>query len=178
MYNPHYCSFIQPASPLVKNLVERFDRTLDPSPIVLALAALKEFKYIGVLGIQPLETVILAKKGNCLSLASLVCSMLRVAGLAEEEVFVALGHWRGFYREPVHAWVIVIPKDSENIWFIDPARKHAECCKLDDLLHSYCLIIMFNDRQFLLIMDEKRKALSLRKCSTDLRFKGAYKGGI
>lgn len=170
MYNSRFCGFITPGHPLIQYQLAEVSReplspfysAQYPNEVGVALAVLGGFRYAGFPGMQPLERTIERRIGNCISLASVVCSVLRASGVSESRTFVALGHWPGFRLEPVHAWALVLPAAAKELWLIDASRRRCPSAyDIDGLFRSHRLIALFNDQRFLLDAEEKRNALGL-----------------
>jgi hypothetical protein len=58
-------------------------------------------------GCQSFDRMMRTGEGNCLTISCFICAVLRKVGLAEDNVYVAVGGPPGMYRDSIHAWTVV-----------------------------------------------------------------------
>lgn len=132
---------VQPKSQSVRTMLAQV-QIAEGSPREVArtvLDALGGIQWIPQKGYTPFPEVIELKKGNCLSIAALLCSLLRAAGVMESYVLlfgggllgqtlIALpGLQRGAYTEgpyqlTAHAWTVFLGKHRE-LYAVDPVDR-------------------------------------------------------
>ena len=109
----------------------------------------------GTTGFSPFELIIRLKRGNCLSLSSFLCSVLRLNGFGTDNVFVMVGGNPIFYRESAHAWTIVKVDDAPLI-VIDPRRLFLETV---DIIRNKKIYLLFNDEKFIVGIQQRIESI-------------------
>src|SRR2546421_272846 len=110
------------------------------------LGLLRGFRYVNASGLTSLDEAARARAGNCLSLACLLCSLLRASGLDENQVFASVGCPRGFHLIEMHAYVIVRESGRGRLSLIDPRIMRAGQTTVDQVCSEYSIFVAFNDQ--------------------------------
>ena len=158
---PRYCTFVQPAHPLVAEVFPPASRRGDP--VAAALAALgRECAYRSRPGRRSFDQLLAARRAgearleiNCIDLVCLLVSCLRAAGAGDDRAWVALAGVRGFVHH--HAWALV--RRGERFLWIDPAVLEPVERAGGEILAGHDLYVVFNDRRLYFTAGEKRSLL-------------------
>jgi radical SAM protein with 4Fe4S-binding SPASM domain len=158
-----YRSFVQPEHPLIQDLFPP-----PPAQKAVVLSGALDFlrrnisyrSYPGRRSFDELRQLWPEWDGgqprlNCINLSCLLASYLRHAGFGGDEAFVALG---GLRRHPhVHAWTLV--RQGPGLLWIDPANLEPVATTGTELMKTYILHVIFNDRSLCFTEGEKRRVL-------------------
>lgn len=158
-----YRSFVQPEHPLVQDLFPPppAERALAvPGALDLLRRSVSYRSYPGRRSFDELRQLRLERDGdppelNCINLSCLLVSYLRRAGFGAEEVFVALGGLRQYPH--FHAWTLV--REGGSLCWIDPADLEPVAATGTELMKTYVLHVLFNDRSLCFTEGEKRRLL-------------------
>ena len=158
-----YRGFVQPDHPLVRDL-------LPPPPAERPQALRDALDFLrrnvsyrshpGRQSFDEMRQLWPARDGspprlNCINLSCLLVSYLRHAGFGADEAFVALGGLRS--HPHFHAWTLV--REGSGLCWIDPANLEPVAVTGTELMKTYVLHVIFNDRSLCFTDGEKRRIL-------------------
>lgn len=151
-----YQAMVDLEHPEVQACAEQLPNTGDRLALLQAAAALlrQRFAYINVRGYTPIEDMVKTGTGNCLSLSVMLAALLRRSGFAPSAVHVALGNYRGFWVENIHAWVMVQTEPGDLLWMVDPNGFTLKQVRRTELLREFSFVLLFHD-QVLLTGDQR-----------------------
>jgi hypothetical protein len=173
---PGYRSFLEPRHPLARELLGAAalaavppPLALEPAPVPLPLAWVlaemrRRFTYQARRGRRSLDELLAAARSsrgrplavNCLTLCSVLASVLRAGGFSPAEVFVAVGGRRGVLQ--YHAWVLV--RRAGALLWISPETLEMEPAEGAELWRTLTFHVLFNDVHLHLQESEKRRLLA------------------
>lgn len=84
---------------------------------------------------------------NCLSLSAVLASLLRQLQFPAPAVHVAVGNYKGFWVENIHAWTLVQTEPGDSLWMIDPKYLHMKRERRKAIWDVYNFIVLFNDQE-------------------------------
>jgi hypothetical protein len=129
-----WLAFVDPNHPTVKFLLEDIFLKDEESKLQLVLSQIRTFQWTGTQGWESFEQVWQTKKGNCIALSALLCSMLTRVGICDSYVLVAGGGLLNSALIAVssakgiltaHAWTVIF-KENEHPHIVDPVTMKQE----------------------------------------------------
>lgn len=155
MTNNHYQKLITPQKYLIKEISNSIGISKSRNRMRIIKKVInkinKRFKFDDTsTGSKSLRSLIKDKRGNCLMLGTLVCSILRNQGFSEDEVFVVIAASRDFICENAHAWILI--KIDEKTILVDPRDMRVNNKKI---LDNLTVFLVFNDKHFYITKEQK-----------------------
>jgi len=116
-------------------------------PVERALEFVQQFEYVSKPGVTPLDQVLQERRGNCLALSALFCSLLRGCPLDKVEAYVAMGQVRGFAHEGAHAWTFLTAGPG-RVRMIDPAGWGSALKAAAEIRDQYRIYVVFHESAY------------------------------
>lgn len=164
--NTHYCQMINPADSSVKAAFEEAlgdqfaQETARRETCVARIArSLSQYKIVNRVGSASLKQVHDRRSGNCMSLTCMLLSLIRRAGIGDNEAFAVIGSPSGGPRTYVHAFVVLVNRTERQLLVIDPDSMTVQSQEVEILLGRYVLFVLFNDIVTVTNNDEIVRAL-------------------
>lgn len=124
---------IDPSHPVVKTILARHPATISPE-LSTVVACFRHYRWVGTAGREDYATLLETGQGNCLTLASLLCSALAAVGIGPAYVLLAGGGLlnkalvaveNGTGILTAHAWTVVTRADQLPA-IVDPVTMTVE----------------------------------------------------
>lgn len=139
---------VQPKHPVIARLWQRAQEP-DPLGSTLSLArnaaaTMAAWLYEGRPGPKRYEQVEDDSSCNCITFASMLCAVLRSAGV--EEAYVLMGSPSGFFPVRIHAWTFFRDTDIAHWFLVDPVDGVPQVCDCRTLPEEHTFIAIWHDQ--------------------------------
>lgn len=116
-------------------------------------ARLSRWTFASRPGPSPLEQVDQQRAGNCIDLASLLCSAFR--RLAIPGSHVLLGSWKGAFPALIHAWSSVYDPEHRTWLLIDPRDMRVRRVMPVDIERELVVTALYDDSRVIVALTER-----------------------